>query len=83
MLDWLKKTFATRWTAPVLEKEPPHIVGVTLGFDLRPHLAFSDGTILYGNTDKIFYPEYWPENWKDDKMAWPIDPKTGDRLPIA
>ncbi len=61
----------------------PTIVGCTLGFDCRPHLAFSDGTILWGDTDKIFHSEYWPENWRENKMAWPIDPATGEKLPIV
>jgi len=60
--------------------ERPRVVGCTLGYDMRPHLGFSDGTILWGDTDKILYPQYWPEGWKDDPMTWPIDPETGEKL---
>lgn len=52
------------------------VVGVTFGWDLKPHLCFEGGTYLYGNADKILYPEYWPNG-----INWPINPKTGEELP--
>jgi hypothetical protein len=43
-------------------------------------LSFADGTCLFGGheTDMRFYPEYFP-----NKCEWPIDPATGEKLPIA
>ena len=53
------------------------IKGVTIGYDGEPHLCFENGQILWGNADRILFPEYFPNNSK-----WPIDPETKKKLPI-
>lgn len=35
------------------------VISVTLGCDLKPHLCFEGGYILFGNADRILYPEYF------------------------
>ena len=37
-------------------------VGVTLSWSGKPTLVFVDGSILFGNADRILYPEYYPNN---------------------
>jgi hypothetical protein len=80
VIDYIRRKFKMRYRPEVRPASPPRVIGVTIGFDLRPHLAFSDGTILWGDADKIFYPEYWPEDVTHNKFAWPIDPETGEKL---
>lgn len=46
-----------------------------LGWDMEVHLGFPDGTYLFGNADKIFYPEYW-----ELSNEWPHDPITKIKL---
>jgi hypothetical protein len=53
------------------------IIGVTMGWDLKPHLAFEGGYILYGNADRILYPQYFKNG------EFPCDPITGESLPIV
>lgn len=53
------------------------IIGVALGWDGKPHLCFEDGKILFGNADKILYPQYFK------KGDFPTDPKTNEKLPIV
>jgi hypothetical protein len=52
-------------------------IGVTMGWDLKPHLAFEGGYILYGNADRILYPQYFKDG------DWPIDPETEKKLEIV
>lgn len=58
-------------------KENDKPVAVTMGWDLRPTLVFSDGKILSKKAELCFYPEYYP-----DGCEWPIDPTTGLNMPI-
>ena len=55
-------------------------IGVTMGWAGDVVLSFSDGKCLFGGhkTDMRFYPEYFPNG-----CEWPIDPATGEKLPIA
>jgi hypothetical protein len=53
------------------------IIGVTLGWDGKPHLCFEDGSILWGNADRILYPEYFRHG------EFPTDPITGEPLKIV
>ena len=57
------------------KKEKP--IGVTLGWDAKVHLCFKGGYILYGDADKILYPQYWQKD-----SDWPHDPITGNKLKI-
>jgi hypothetical protein len=52
-------------------------VGATLNWSGKPTLAFSDGSILFGNADRILYPEYYPNG-----EEWAINPETGEKMPI-
>jgi hypothetical protein len=53
------------------------IVGVGLGWSLRPQLAFSDGTVYFkASLDFIFHSEYFPGG----PGCWPRDPTTGKKL---
>jgi hypothetical protein len=53
-----------------------------LGWGRLPQVGYSDGTIIYSKkADMVVNREFYlhdPENLN----AWPIDPKTGERLPI-
>jgi hypothetical protein len=53
------------------------IIGVTLGWDGKPHLCFTGGKILFGDADRILYPKYF------ENGDWPTDPITKEKLPIA
>ncbi len=53
------------------------IVGATLGWDKRIHLVFDDGKILWGDADRILFPEYFRNN-----NDWPVDPVTGKKIEI-
>lgn len=53
------------------------IIGVTLGWDLKPHICFEGGKYYPEKAEKIFYPEYFKNG------EWPTDPKTGEKLPIV
>jgi hypothetical protein len=54
------------------------IIGVTLGMDGKPTLAFDDGTVSFPGAERRFYPEYFPGD-----CEWPRDPYTGNNLPSA
>ncbi|HZG16938.1 MAG TPA: hypothetical protein VE710_18260 [Candidatus Bathyarchaeia archaeon] len=62
---------------PTEKKDKFEIIGVTIGFDLKPRLCFAGGKILYGNADQILYPQYFQDG------EWPTDPVTKEKLPIA
>jgi hypothetical protein len=53
------------------------IIGVTLGWNLKPTLMFDDRSILFGGADRILYPEYFKN------CDWPCDPITGEKLKIV
>jgi hypothetical protein len=53
------------------------IIGVTLGWDGKPHLCFEGGKILWGNADRILYPQYFRNG------EYPTNPVTNEKLPIA
>jgi hypothetical protein len=53
------------------------IIGVTLGWNMKPTLCFPGGNILPRGLDKILYPQYY------ENGDWPTDPLTKERLPIA
>ena len=58
------------------KKEKP--LGVCLGWDGKPHLAFRGGKYLPSDAEKILYPEYFKEG-----EVWPIDPTTNQKMRIA
>ncbi len=60
------------------QKDDPVIIGVCLGWDAKPHLAWSDGTYLSRGLELLFNPEYFP-----GECEWPIDPKTGQKMKIV
>jgi hypothetical protein len=53
-----------------------------LGWGLHPQCGYSNGTILFNKkADLLLNGEYYkhdPENYD----AWPIDPETGEKLPV-
>jgi hypothetical protein len=52
---------------------------VTLGWDLKPTIVV-DGKYVYPRrAELIFHEKYYPEG---EKTVWPIDPETGEKLPI-
>ena len=51
---------------------------VTLGWDGRPTVSTSDGRIFTRKHEDIFHKEYYPTG---EPGEWPIDPKTGEKLP--
>lgn len=59
-----------------MEKEKP--VGICLGWDLKPHLGFKDGKYLFGDAERVLYPEYFPNN-----EEWAVDPITKEKLEIS
>jgi hypothetical protein len=58
-------------------KEKHRIVGIVLGWDMKPHIGFDDGTYLPTDAERILYPAYFT------KGDWPHDPVTGEKLKIA
>jgi hypothetical protein len=60
-----------------VDKSNLEIIGVTMGFDGKPHLCFTGGYILWGNADKVLYPQYFQDG------EYPTDPITREKLPIA
>ncbi len=70
------------WTKGICKKvdmvarEKP--VSVTLGWDMKPALQFSDGKIYPRSIEKDWYSEYYP-----DGVEWPVDPDTGEKIPMA
>lgn len=54
------------------------VTGVTMGWSLRPQLAFSGNVYSSRSCDFLFHKEYFP-NGPDE---WPISPETGEKLPI-
>ena len=54
------------------------IIGVCLGWDLKPHLCFEDRTYLPTKAERILYLEYFIEG-----QEWPINPETKEKLPVA
>ena len=52
---------------------------VTLGWDGRPTVSTYDGRIFSRKNEDIFNKEYYPTG---EPGEWPIDPKTGEKLPI-
>jgi hypothetical protein len=66
-----------RFIVKKVKKKEYKIIGVTIGYSARPQLLFEKGKIFYSpQIDRLLYPEYFPDN-----EEWPIDPKTGERLP--
>ena len=59
----------------MLMKEKP--VSVTLGWDMKPALKFSDGKIYPRKIEKEWYSNYYPNG-----ALWPIDPNTGGKIPL-
>jgi hypothetical protein len=55
----------------------PDIIGVTLGWDLKPHLCFKGNTYLPSEAERIFYSQYFQHG------DYPTDPITGEELPIV
>jgi hypothetical protein len=74
MLKWFRGKRREPNTKP---KKELQIIGVTLGWDLKPHLCFKGGKILWGNADRILYPEYFIEG------EFPVDPVTKEKLIIV
>ena len=44
-------------------------IGITLGWDLKPHLLFDNGNILWGDSDRILFPEYFND---DGTIKWEL-----------
>lgn len=58
--------------------DPNKIVGVILGWDLKPHIGHEDGTYFPTSIERMKYKEYFI-----DGQDWPVDPITKEKLPIA
>lgn len=54
------------------------IIGVTLGWDGKPHLCFKDGRYLPTRAERLLYPSYFVKG-----QDWPVNPETKEKLPIA
>lgn len=54
------------------------VTGVTMGWSLRPQLAFGGTVYSSRSWDFLFHKEYFP-NGPDE---WPVCPETGEKLPI-
>lgn len=52
---------------------------VTLGWDGLPTIVNEDGTIYPRRAELIFHAKHYPD-YENEK--WPIDPETGEKLPI-
>lgn len=59
-----------------MAKEKP--IGVTMDWAGNPTLCFEGGLIYSKRDEQALYPEYYPGG-----CEWPVDPKTGEQLPIA
>ena len=58
------------------------ITHCAMGWDGKPCCGYSDGTILVNKgADLILNDEYYKHDPLND-WAWPIDPKTGKKLPV-
>lgn len=53
---------------------------VTLGWDLCPTIELEDGSILSRKAERIIHGAYYP---KGTRGEWPVDPYTGEKLPMA
>jgi hypothetical protein len=51
-------------------------IGATMSWSGTPCLCFEGGYILFGNAERILYPEYFTNG------DWPTNPDTGENLPI-
>jgi hypothetical protein len=56
------------------------ITGVTLGWDLNPTLEFDNRYVLQRSAEKSIYGKYYPKGMPGE---WPIDPETGEKVPIG
>lgn len=55
------------------------VIGVTLGYSMRPQLCFVGGKInMLREWDGRLYPEYFPNG-----ESWPTNPVTKERLPVV
>jgi hypothetical protein len=52
---------------------------VTMGFDFEPTTTKGDGYILPRKAEMILNAKYYPTGTVGE---WPIDPETGEKLPI-
>lgn len=64
---------------PKPKLDPHKIIGVTLGWDLEPHICFETKTYLPTKAERLLYPEYFVYG----DGIWPTDPITKEKLPIA
>lgn len=71
MLQWFKRN-------PKPTKDPNKIIGVHLGWDLKPHIFHEDGTYYPTDIERMVYPDYFIEG-----QDWAVDPITKEKLPIA
>lgn len=56
----------------------PDIVGVTPGWDFKPHLLFRNGKYLPRDAELLLYPEFFKLG-----VEWPTHPRTGEKLPLV
>ena len=72
---WGKDRFFSK---PLLIYSKPIMTGYAcLGWDLKPHIEWSDGTYYPSKIEKEFYKEYFI-----DGNDWPINPITKKKLLI-
>lgn len=53
------------------------IIGVTLGWDAKPHICHEDGSYFPTSYERLKYHDYFTDG------DWPCDPVTKEKLPIA
>jgi len=56
------------------------ITHAAMGWDGSIVCGYSDNKIHTWKTDRLFNREYYKNH--SDKYEWPIDPKSGEKLPI-
>jgi hypothetical protein len=53
---------------------------VTIGWDGWPTIELEGGYVLPRKAELSMHGKHYP-NWPEER--WPVDPETGERLPIA
>lgn len=57
--------------------KPLTILGVTMGWEFRPTLCFTDGYVLPRSVVSWQYARYFTRG------DWPTDPESGEKLPMV
>ena len=76
-----KRMFRLKITSQKKQIQKPTIIGATCDWGLRIVCAYSDGTIHNYELDRYFNRQYYQN--PTDPLEWPMDPKTGEKLPIV